>query len=505
MRQYKAAMLSTLLLSGCATSALDLAPPSPDEPWSPATTASGEIIPGATGTTSGAGYVLPPNMALANLPPSPHIDPSKAYTLPELIDIAESNNPATRIAWENARKAALAAGITESLYLPNLTASAVGAYQDNSTHNSGSGFSTNGNNSAHGVISAVSLNWLLFDFGERAALVNVAKQGAVISNIDFTAVHQQLIYNVSLAYYTDEAARDHVATAAQSLETAKTVQAAAEDRYAHGVGTVIEVAQARQATAQAELALVQARGSAQDAHLALLTAMGISPLTKITIADLPHRDLSPAMEAPVESIVSTALERRPDVQSAYAAQKQSLAGIQAARADFMPKVFVSATGAYNSSSLSLSALPAVGGQAATQNLSGHQFGGAILAGVTVPIYDGGTRDAVLAQARAQADSADAALTQVQEEAVRQIAFANNTLHTSLAAYSASQALAAAAQTTFDAALAAYRNGEGSITALTLAESQLLQANDAKTDAYSAALSAAATLALATGALGSSPQ
>ena len=129
-------------------------------------------------------------------------------------------------------QAALAAGIAESMYLPNLTASAVGAYQDNSTHNSGSGFSGNGNNSAHGVISAVSLNWLLFDFGERAALVNVAKQGAVISNIDFTAVHQQLIYNVSLAYYTDEAARDHVATAAQSLETAKTVQAAAEDRYA---------------------------------------------------------------------------------------------------------------------------------------------------------------------------------------------------------------------------------------------------------------------------------
>ncbi|MGO9817540.1 MAG: TolC family protein, partial [Acidocella sp.] len=74
-----------------------------------------------------------------------------------------------------------------------------------------------------------------------------------------------------------------------------------------------------------------------------------------------------------------------------------------------------------------------------------------------------------------------------------------------AAYSAAQALEAAAQTTFDAALTAYRSGVGSITDLTVAESQLSQAQDAATDAYSAALSAAATLALSTGALGASPQ
>ena len=73
------------------------------------------------------------------------------------------------------------------------------------------------------------------------------------------------------------------------------------------------------------------------------------------------------------------------------------------------------------------------------------------------------------------------------------------------AYSASQALEAAAQTTFDSALAAYRNGVGSITDLTLAETQLLQAKNASTDAYSTALSAAATLALATGGLGAAPQ
>ena len=97
------------------------------------------------------------------------------------------------------------------------------------------------------------------------------------------------------------------------------------------------------------------------------------------------------------------------------------------------------------------------------------------------------------------------LTQVQDDAVQQIVLADSVLRTSLSAYSASQALEEAAQTTFDSALAAYRNGVGSITALTLAKTQLLQANNGATDAYSAALSAAATLALSTGSLGAAPE
>ena len=107
----------------------------------------------------------------------------------------------------------------------------------------------------------------------------------------------------------------------------------------------------------------------------------------------------------------------------------------------------------------------------------------------------------LARARAEADSADARLTQVRDDAVRQIVLADNALRTSLSAYSASRTLEAAAQTTFNSALAAYRSGVGTITDLTIAETQLLQARNAVTDAYSTALSSAATLAFATGRAG----
>ncbi len=82
--------------------------------------------------------------------------------------------------------------------------------------------------------------------------------------------------------------------------------------------------------------------------------------------------------------------------------------------------------------------------------------------------------------------------------------ANNALRTSLAAHDAASELREAAQTTFDAALAAYRNGVGSSTEMMVAERQLLEARNAYGDSYSIALSAAASLALASGVLGTSP-
>src|SRR5207302_10281750 len=56
------------------------------------------------------------------------INPRKIYTLAELVDIAERNNPETRVAWERARQAAAAVGLSESAYYPFLAASAAAGY-----------------------------------------------------------------------------------------------------------------------------------------------------------------------------------------------------------------------------------------------------------------------------------------------------------------------------------------------------------------------------------------
>jgi outer membrane protein len=501
-------MLVAVPLGGCATSAIVMAPESPDRPWTPATGPAGEIIAGEgppQGSPENNTYVLPSNRELANTPP-PRVDLERrlAYSLPELIDIAESSNPVTRNAWNDARNVALAAGIVASAFLPIVSAGIVEGYQrfHNETALGSNDVTLQGN------ISVLSIQWLLFDFGERAALLDAAKQGSAISNIAFTAAHQQVIYNVSLAFYADAAARAHLASAGKSLKDAEEVQAAAEDRYKRGIGTVVEVAQTRQATAEARLARVQAQGADQNAYLALITAIGISPMTRLRIADISRRKLSSSMMVAVDRFVSEALARRPDVLTGYAALQASLANLRAAQAEFLPKVFFAGNATDASGNLSISALPGLEQQAPILNVPATQpgaiktpYSATALIGATVPLYDGGLRAALLEQARDKVDKAETSLTQIRNEAVRQIVVASNTLKTSLAAYSASTALAAAAQTTFNAALAAYRHDVGSISDVTTAERQLLAAKNAATDAYSNALSAAATLALAAGALG----
>jgi hypothetical protein len=150
----------------------------------------------------------------------------------------------------------------------------------------------------------------------------------------------------------------------------------------------------------------------------------------------------------------------------------------------LPKIFFAGNGVRLSErgNLSISAIPGVDQQLPIVNIPANQLGisqttysATALIGATVPLYDGGSRAALLEQARDKVDKAETTLTQIRNEAVRQIVVAGNTLKTSVSAYSASTELAAAAQTTFDAALAAYRNGVGSISDVTTAERQLLAA------------------------------
>jgi outer membrane protein TolC len=310
------------MLGGCATSSLQMAPPAPDQPWTPVVDASGALTakPASGSIPPSQGYVLPPNPAASSLPPAT-VDAERVYNLADLIDLAESTNPDTRIAWNDARNAALTAGIARSTYLPRISAAALTGKEWSHGSSSVGNLSLGQNNSATGTVSVLSIDWLLFDFGRRDALIDAADQGAVIANVAFTGAHQKLIHVVSVAFYAYSAARARADSAVASLKDAQEIQVAAESRKTHGIGTVIEVAQARQFTAQAELARVRAEGDQADAYVALLSAIGVSPLSHIRIADVSSRPLPTDLDQPIEKVLESALQRRPDVLAAIAAQK----------------------------------------------------------------------------------------------------------------------------------------------------------------------------------------
>ena len=120
-------------------------PPSPDRPWH---TSDGRRI-ASEGQRVGQ-QALP-------------IEPDRAYSLAELIDLAESHNPETRVAWESARAQAAALGIARSELYPTLSAVALSGV-DREEIPLGSRFYRH-TDPAFQV--SLDLNYTIFDFGAR--------------------------------------------------------------------------------------------------------------------------------------------------------------------------------------------------------------------------------------------------------------------------------------------------------------------------------------------------
>jgi outer membrane protein TolC len=47
--------------------------------------------------------------------------------------------------------------------------------------------------------ATLGLKWLLFDFGERKAVVTMAKENLMMANVGFNATHQQIVFTVTAA------------------------------------------------------------------------------------------------------------------------------------------------------------------------------------------------------------------------------------------------------------------------------------------------------------------
>jgi outer membrane protein len=390
-----------------------------------------------------AGHLLVPRVALAR---------DHEYDLAELIDVAERENPETRLAWERARNVAIGEGMAASTYLPMITANVLGGYQGANGQNSSLGATVHNSGNVFGSVEAVSVEWLLFDFGGRKNIVGAARKLTDASNIAFTGVHQQVIYAVSIAYYAYVAAIERHQTAIKALLNAKEIEAAAEARYNHGEGTVIETAQTRNLTAQAQFSVVNTQGAEQQAYAALLAATGVSPLETIRIAPVMHHSLSTENLAPVDQVVRDALARRPDVLAAYSTVQASEASVRVAEAQNRPKIFLAGTGAYVNGQLGLTAVPSIGEQLPTLNITGNQWNGTVLVGMSIPLFDGHRRANAIRQAKNEEDKATATLDQVRLNAMREIMAAQSALRTSLAANDAALVLKAAAQTSYDATL-----------------------------------------------------
>lgn len=483
------AAFAMFTVAGCAGNAIERAAPSPSQPW----VEGGENNRQA----KAADFSVPaePQLSLISSPVT--VDVNRSYGLAELIDLAQRSNPATRHAWEISRQAALASGMVEATYLPLITASVIGGIQKTRTPIDVPLIgSVNVDTTLKGVTPVLALQWLLFDFGERAALSEAARQVSFAANVAFNATHQKLIFDVTRRYYEHGAAIEAHRIATRTLANSNAVLAAVEARVKQGNATTIELALARQQVAQSQLRLVRAAGQEQDTYQALLGAMGVNATLKLKVEPANRRRLPSGLDKLTQSVLETALQRRPDLLASYANLKAGEAQVKAAKAGQMPKVFIAGTLASSSSKFHINNLPDIGSPTA-------QTGALIVA--TVPLFDGGLRAAQVQNAEAGANAAAETFRQVQLAAISEIVVASNALATALEANKAAGVLVQTSTTAFDAAMAAYRNGLGTVDTVNETNISLLDARLARADAEVAALIAAANLAFFTGALTSADQ
>ena len=491
--RFRRSALAGCALLGACNDTRDLAPASPDTPWQfePSKEAP---APPAAAPVAAKRFAVPDNTAV-QLPSPADIDPNHSYSLVELIDVGQRRNPATRVAWEQARQAAINVGIARAAYLPALTVSAVAGWEHVvfpfPSNLVPQGFITF---NAQEVLPQLTVKYLLLDFGGRAAAVEAAGQLSIAGNVAFTAAHQQLIFNVARAYFTLAGADAALRAARQGLSDAQVVQQSAESLFGRGLDTIVDVQLARRATAQAQYDLAQANTAQHDAMYTLLAAMDLPPTTKLRTADASARPLPTRTAGTVDDVLSEALRQRPDLLANVAKLRASDAEIAAARSALFPKVSLSTNVQGNIGRLSVDNSP---------YLPVSRPQGAVLLNFEWPLYEGGLLQNKLTLAHSKREEAEAALKERTDQALREVALAYDQVDTGLQQYDAAIALQTASEAAFHSASDSYAHGVGTLTDATSAQTGLATARSAVARAHAQSLINAAALAFATGELTSS--
>ncbi len=305
------AAIALILSHGASLALAQRAPVSPDHPW------------------HGLGEARIEADARNFTEPGLRFDQEKTYSLPELIDLAESHNPETRVAWERARAQAAAWGVTRSELYPTVAAAALAGVDRDQAY-----FADRFVRHTIGDFEVVlNLNYTIFDFGARAGRINAAKAEALAANFAFNDTHRNVIYRVEQSYYELLSASGQEEAARANLSNAQAVQQAAEERLNHGLATLPDLLEARSAAAQAEYELQAVLGAEEIAHGNLANALGTIPQTAIRVQPLQELTIPSTIDDTVNSAIDRALAQRPDllqrvadVQAAEARVKEARAG-----------------------------------------------------------------------------------------------------------------------------------------------------------------------------------
>lgn len=276
-----------------------------------------------------------PGHACADLPAD------RALDLADVVNVALCNNPQTREVWASSRAQAAQVGVSQASYLPSISASA------------------SGNRSTPGASQrsiGLSLSYLLYDFGARAANLDYARQLLAAASATQDSTVQALFLSAVQTYYRTHATQAAFEAARVSEHAAKESFAAAKARYQAGSATPADKFAAQTAWSQATLNRITADGAMKIARGNLATILGLDASQQVHLAAHPpasHEDeITENFEQNIAILIEQARQRRPDLQAAAALVKAAESSAEAARAAGKPSVsLVAATSQNNSAGL----------------------------------------------------------------------------------------------------------------------------------------------------------
>jgi outer membrane protein TolC len=412
------------------------------------------------------------------------IEPDRVYTLWELIDIAESHNPETRVAWENARTGAAALGIARSELYPTLVSLAqLGV--DRVEIPFGTQFFRQ---TIPGFEVALELNYTIFDFGARRGRISAESAKLLIANFVFNDVHRRIIYQLQQAYYRLLNAFGQEAAVRSSLANAQTVQQSAEERLRQGLATLPDVLEARSATAQTRYELQSVLGVEEIARGDLAEALGAPATTKIRVQPLSDLLVPDSIRDTIDQAIDRALGQRPDFEKDVTGIRLAEAKRKEARAAFFPAFDLTVRPSFQSLFAQQQTLP----WAYTSDLTG---GFAVRMNWTV--FDGGARRNRLEQAEADIRGAEAQVGATRDRIENEVWSAYANLNTAFRQREAARALLDAATQSYAAALESYNYGVRNLLDVTAAQRVLAQARSIDVQAQTQVLATLADLAFRT--------
>ncbi|HEY8355504.1 MAG TPA: TolC family protein [Methylophilaceae bacterium] len=420
--------------------------------------------------------------------PQEYLDPSRGYectppdysaalTLADVVNIALCNNPQTREAWASARQQAAQLGVARSAYLPSISNTTSGSLGVASPQ------SPTRDNPYSNISNNLVASYLLYDFGNRDANLENARQLLLAASASQNSVIQSLLLNVVQSYFQVQAGIASVEAAIESEKASEESFKAAEARYKAGVATPADKLQAQTSLAQATLARITAEGSLKTAYGNLANVMGLDASHPLTLA--PRTSVNPEqnLEQDINALIEEARQRRPDLLASEAQLRAAEASIAASRAAAKPTV-----------SLSVSNSSQNGSDISSSNT------GTIGLSVSIPLFDGYGPSYRIRSAEALAEARAAQRDRLRLQISLDVWNAYQALRTAGQSVRAAEALLASAEESSRVALGRYRAGVGNILDTLNAQSALASARQQKIQADLNWNIARAALAQAMGAL-----